>query len=184
MSANWAQTQGFIPQILTLPPCLACATASPWGTAAATAAAPGSCSGSSWGQRHTHCCSGSSCCHRGQGQGPRHQLWQQLPQQSSSLRGCCWAAALLIEQSFITQKHALARMGAQAVSNKSLQQSALRFITACINMSPETKLVTEAMTFLSTLLAAAYRLFLNKDLQLTLSNSSTMVVTCTHAILW
>ena len=67
MSANWAQTQGFIPQILTLPPCLACATASPGGTAASTAAAPGSCRGSSWGQRHGHCCSGSSCCDRGQG---------------------------------------------------------------------------------------------------------------------
>ena len=33
-----------------------------------------------------------------------------------------------------------------------------------MDMSPETKLVTKAMTFLPTLLAAAYRLFLNKDL--------------------
>ena len=135
MKANCALEQGFIPQTFTLPPYLACATSSPRGVAAVIAAgAAGPCRGKGQGSGGSESC---RCCRAKDPASAAPTLAALL------LTG---GAAPLIEQYLCLAYACLCRnvrCFQQKLAAISLQRSAWRFITVCLDVFTK----TEAMTF-------------------------------------
>ena len=139
MKANCALEQGFIPQTFPPPPCLACHVCHllPKGSSSSTKVIAAGAAGLCRGQGQGSCSSGSCRCCRAEDPASAAATLAAL-----LLTG---GADPFIEQCLCLPYACLCRNGhcfQQKLAAISLQQSAWRFITACLDVFTQTEAVT------------------------------------------